>query len=112
VSATVPRPAEVCRALLRALEGSEGRRRRRKRDTTPDRIGLQIRRDLLERAVADDPAPEAFEAWLHARCLADGRAGGPRFAIAQELLADVREAARSPTFADWIARATPSDEPS
>src|SRR5438132_12968000 len=45
------RPAVVCRELLAALDASEGRRRRRKRDTTPDAIGLTIKRDLLERAV-------------------------------------------------------------
>jgi hypothetical protein len=55
---TLPlRPAEVCRALLAALDASEGRRRRRKRDTTPDAIGLAIKRCLLEQAVREDPAP-------------------------------------------------------
>jgi hypothetical protein len=60
----VPRPAEVCRALLAALEAAEGHRRRRKRDQTPDAFGLGIKRALLERIVEEDPAPEAFEAWL------------------------------------------------
>src|SRR2546422_5226163 len=39
------RPGEICRELLAALDASEGRRRRRKRDTTPDAIGLTIKRD-------------------------------------------------------------------
>ena len=39
------RPAEVCSQLLRALDASEGRRRRRKRDTTPDAIGLELKRN-------------------------------------------------------------------
>jgi len=34
------RPAVVCGQLLAALAASDGRRRRRKRDTTPDAIGL------------------------------------------------------------------------
>ena len=38
------RPAEVCAALLAALEAAEGRRRSRKRDQTPDAIGLAIKR--------------------------------------------------------------------
>lgn len=64
------RPAAFCGALLSALDASDGRRRRRKRDTTPDAIGLGIKRALLEAAVADDPAPDAFEGWLLERCLA------------------------------------------
>jgi hypothetical protein len=45
---TMPlRPAEFCRQLLATLDVSEGRRKRRKRDTTPDAIGLAIKRDLL-----------------------------------------------------------------
>ena len=58
------RPAEICGALLAALEAAEGRRRNRKRDQTPDGIGLAIKRDLLQRAVQNDPNPEAFEEWL------------------------------------------------
>jgi hypothetical protein len=58
------RPADVCRALLAALEASEGRRRKRKRDQTPDAFGLAVKRALLQRAVEDDPQPEAFEEWL------------------------------------------------
>src|SRR5678815_3408428 len=58
------RPAEVCKALLAALDAADGRRRKRKRDQTPDTIGLSIKRALLERAVHDDPNPEAFEEWL------------------------------------------------
>src|SRR5256885_10377305 len=56
-----PRPAQICRELLNALEASEGRRKRRKRDTTPDAIGLEVKRDLLERAVAADPEPDALD---------------------------------------------------
>src|SRR5690606_28676862 len=76
VSRPPTRPAEFCRGLLAALDASEGRRRRRKRDTTPDAIGLAIKRELLEAAMADDPAPEEFEAWLLGRCLAVGHGSG------------------------------------
>lgn len=55
------RPADVCKALLAALEASEGRRRKRKRDQTPDMIGLSIKRSLMSRAMESDPSPEAFE---------------------------------------------------
>src|SRR5256886_17599040 len=73
------RPSQICSELLAALDASEGRRRRRKRDTTPDAIGLTMKRDLLERAVAADPDPDRFEQWLYEQCLAPGpgEGGGP-----------------------------------
>ena len=61
------RPADFCRQLLAALGASEGRRKRRQRDTTPDAIGMAIKRDLLERAVQENPEPETFERWLMER---------------------------------------------
>ena len=64
MSQSILRPVAVCKALLTALEASEGRRRSRKRDQTPDGIGLTFKRELLEQAVSDDPEPEAFEQWL------------------------------------------------
>ncbi len=73
------RPGDICRELLAALEASEGRRQRRKRDTTPDAIGLTMKRELLERAVAADPKPDEFEAWLLEQCrTAGGAEGGVR----------------------------------
>ena len=44
-----PRPAEICRYLLQAMDASEGRRKRRKRDTTPDALGMEIMRELAGR---------------------------------------------------------------
>jgi hypothetical protein len=102
----------VCAALLAALAASEGRTRRRKRDQTPDRIGLEARRALLERAVRDDPGPDAFEGWLLERCLeaeAGGNAGAVR-AIAGGILADWRQVRGSPAFRAWLLRGAPSDD--
>lgn len=106
------RPAGVCRALIEALQASEGRRRRRKRDTTPDAIGLAIKRELLERAVADDPDPDAFESWLAERCLESAAAVGEGSvrAMALDVLAEWRLAMSSPAFGDWLARGAPSDD--
>jgi hypothetical protein len=58
------RPAAFCGALVPSLDASEGQRRRRKRDTTPDAIGMSLKRPLLDAAIADDPDPDGFEAWL------------------------------------------------
>jgi len=109
---TGQRPAVLCRELLAALEASEGRRRRRKRDTTPDSVGLHIKRELLERAIADDPAPEDFEGWLLDRSLAadGGAAVGAVRAMALELLHEWRLAEASPEFHAWLERGAPSDD--
>ena len=89
------RPAVVCRRLVAALEASEGGRRRRKRDTSPDAIGLGIKRALLEAVVAEDPDPAAFEGWLLARCLEpkDGASVGAMRAMALDVLGEWRLAA-------------------
>lgn len=102
------RPAAICRALLDALEGAEGRRRRRKRDTTPDAIGLAMKRALLEGAVRDDPDPEIFEGWLLARCAGLGGAEGGMRAMALQVLAEWRLAESSPSFESWLAAGAPS----
>ena len=64
MNADSPRPAEICAHLLQAMGASEGRRKRRKRDTTPDALGMAVKRELLEAAIAADPAADDFEAWL------------------------------------------------
>ncbi len=104
------RPALICRELLAALEASEGRRRRRKRDTTPDAIGLAIKRGLLEAAVAEDPDPDTFEAWLLGRCLAAGGDAGAVRSMALEVLAEWRLASSLPAFGAWLERGAPSDD--
>jgi len=108
--APVSRPSEVCRELLAALDASEGRRKRRKRDTTPDAIGLEVKRELLERAVAADPEPEAFEAWLLEQCRAAGGAEGGVRAMALSIFEEWRLAHDAAAFREWLARGAPSDD--
>ena len=106
------RPSMLCRGLIAALEASEGRRRRRKRDTTPDAIGLGIKRDLLERALREDPEPDEFEAWLLSACLAaEGSASvGATRMMALEILAEWRLALTAPDFLAWLAEGAPSED--
>jgi hypothetical protein len=105
------RPADLCRALLAALEASEGRRRNRKRDQTPDAFGLAVKRALLQRAVEDDPQPEAFEGWLLnypgtcARELA-----GPAHAMARAVFDEWRLAHQLGEFRLWLEQGAPSDD--
>jgi len=100
----------VCRELLTALDASEGRRKRRKRDTTPDAIGLAVKRDLLERAVAADPDPDGFEAWLLEQCRAAGPAEGGVRAMALSIFEEWRLARDAVSFRSWLAQGAPSDD--
>ena len=105
-------PASVCRALLAALAASDGRRRKRKRDTTADSIGMAIKRELLERAVREEPPATEFEAWLLAQCadlVERGLAsGGAARAMAQELHSEWRYANEAPAFREWLESGAPS----
>jgi hypothetical protein len=104
------RPAEVCRRLLAALEASEGRRRRRKRSTTPDSIGMAIKRTILEETVRHDPDPETYEGWLLERCLTQDAPSGSIRAMALDVLSDWRLAQTSAVFRSWLEQGAPSDD--
>jgi hypothetical protein len=102
-------PRDVCRALLSALDASDGRRRKRKRDTTADSIGMSIKRELLERAVRDGPSADDFEAWLARQCeeLAPLGSGGVR-AMARDVFDEWRFALAAPSFREWLDQGAPS----
>jgi hypothetical protein len=106
------RPADVCRALLAALEASEGRRRNRKRDQTPDVIGLGIKRDLLRQVVEQDPPSEAFEAWLltYPSTCAGPELVGPALAMARAVFDEWRLAHTMGEFRTWLEQGAPSDD--
>lgn len=106
------RPADVCRALLAALEASDGRRRKRKRDQRPDAIGLALKRSLLQRAVEDDPPADAFEKWLldyAPTCTGPGEAG-PAYAMARTVFDEWRLAHTLTEFRSWLEEGAPSDD--
>ena len=103
------RPGPFCRMLLKALEAAEGQTRRRKRDQAPDRVGLAIKRDLLERAVAADPAPSDFEGWLIAQ-IAEAPVAGSVRAMCEQIFLEYRMARLQPELADWLTRGAPSDD--
>ena len=110
------RPSHVCARLLAALDGSDGRRRSRKRDTKPDSIGLAIKRRLLEGVVADDPDAYAFESWLIDACdrpdlVPDGAqcvSTGAIRAMALDVLSEWRMALQVPDFRSWLEQGAPS----
>ena len=102
------RPADLCRELLATVEASEGRRKRRKRDTSADAIGLGIKRELLEGVIRDDPPPEALESWLARRCLEAGPGDGPMRAMARSIWDEWRLAGAAVSFREWLERGAPS----
>jgi hypothetical protein len=103
-------PTELCRGLLGALDASEGRRKRRVRNTSADSIGLTIQRDILEAAVRDEPAPDEFEAWLLAQCMAEGVADGAQRAMALFIWDQWQLALRAPDVEAWIVAGGHSDD--
>ena len=106
------RPADVCQALLSALEAAEGRRRKRKRDQTPDAIGLSIKRSLLARVVQDNPSAESFEEWLldyPAKCDTPEWSGAVS-AMARSVLEEWRLAHSMGDFRAWLEQGAPSDD--
>ena len=107
-------PGAFCRQLLNALDASEGRTRRRKRDQTPDTIGLSIKRSLLERAVREDPSPEGFAEWLlryPIDCDTPQWAGAVS-AMARAVLEEWRLAHSLDGFRAWLEQGAPSDDTS
>jgi hypothetical protein len=105
-----PRPAVICQQLLQAMSATEGRRKRRKRNTTPDALGMEIKQGLLEAAVADDPDPEAFEEWLYARVQGAGGNTGAMRAMAQQVREEWSFAVASAGFRHWLEAGAPSDD--
>jgi hypothetical protein len=107
------RPGQFCQFLLRTLEASEAQTRRRKRDQTPDHIGLAMRRALLERVIADDPDPSQLERSLMEQILLSP-APGPLRAMAMLILDEYRFAATQPELTAWLKAGAPNadaDEP-
>jgi hypothetical protein len=104
------RPADICRQLLAALDASDGRRRKRKRDTTPDSIGMALKRLILEETVSHDPDPDRYEQWLLERCLMSGGATGPMRSMALDVLSEWRLAQESVVFRRWLEHGAPSDD--
>ena len=106
------RPADICRALLAALQAADGRRRRRKRDQTPDMLGLEIKRELLRRAIEADPSPEAFEGWLleYPRACERLELVGPAHAMAQSVFEEWRLAHSLSAFREWLEHGAPSED--
>jgi hypothetical protein len=101
------RPAEFCRQAAEVIRGSEERRRRRKRDTGPDVLGMEMKRDLLERAIAADPEPDEFEAWLLQQVI-EAPAGGPLRAMAIEIYSDYQNARAVESFGGWLSEGAPT----
>jgi hypothetical protein len=75
-------------------------------------IGLAVKRDLLQRAVEEDPRPEAFEEWLLNYPLTCGATelAGPAMAMARAVFDEWRLAHSSGEFRAWLEHGAPSDD--
>jgi hypothetical protein len=102
------RPARICAELLAALEASEARSRKRKRDQRPDTIGLGLKRDLLEAAVLADPDPVRFEEWLLEQVVTAGPGAGAVRAMALQVFEEWKLALASQPYQEWLADGAPS----
>jgi hypothetical protein len=100
-------PAEYCRQALDAIEVAEERRKRRKRDTGPDVFGMDIKRDLLARAIDEHPLVDDFEGWLLDKVIRSPMPGPVR-AMAEEILADYQNARSFHQFGTWLADGAPT----
>lgn len=106
---SAPTPAEFARHALEAIENSEGRRKRRHRDTTPDRLGLDLKRKILEDVIEHAPGPAELEDHLFALVNASDDPGATR-AMCSDVLDEYRTAASSPAFRGWLEKGAPSDD--
>lgn len=101
---------ELCRGMLGALDASEGRRKRRSRNTTADAIGLEIQRALLEAAVQEGPSTEGFERWLQERCMREGVSDGAHRAMALMIWHEWTLASQAEDVSAWLATGARSDD--
>ena len=100
-------PGEFSRRALLALDASEGRSKRRKRDQTPDRLGMDLKRELLQRAADENPSADEFEGWLLQQVLT-APASGPVRAMCADILNEYRLSCFDPSFEAWLAEGAPS----
>lgn len=103
------RPTDFARHALATIEASEGRRKRRKRNTTPDALGLEMKREILEGITAADPPPEDLEGHLLS-LIHRSDFPGPLRALCGEVLDEYRLALISGQFRDWLESGAPSED--
>lgn len=96
------RPAEFAQLAHASIAASESRRRRRQRDTEPDRVGLEMKLDLLAAIEAADPDPEEFERFLLEYALQPGRPSGPVRGVCSDLWLEWETVVSTPAYADWL----------
>lgn len=103
-------PLALCRGMLDALDASEGRRKRRSRNTTADSIGLEIQRAMLADAVREAPDAAHFERWLQERCVAEGESDGAHRAMALMIWHEWQLASQLGDGGAWLTSGARSDD--
>ncbi len=68
---------------------------------------MQMKREILERAIEADPDPDEFEGWLLQQVI-DAPAGGPLRAMAMEIHADYENVRAVESFGGWLSEGAPT----
>ncbi len=76
--------------------------RQRARDQQSDLAGLHLKREVLERLVALDPEPEAFEPALESIIVAIGQPYGPTRGVCLNVRDEWDDMSTTPAFAEWL----------
>ena len=101
-AATSLRPAEFARLALASVGASEGRRRRRQRDTLADSLGLDLKLALLQAVAAADPDSEEFERFLLEYALTADGPSGPIRGVCSDVWLEWESASIAPSFVEWL----------
>jgi hypothetical protein len=93
------RPSDLAQLLL---SGGDLLPRQRARDQAADLVGMELKRDVLQRLAALDPEPDALDVTLHQIIEDIGPPHGPTRGICLNIRYDWEAAAASPEFVAWL----------
>lgn len=93
------RPSDLAQLLL---SGGDLLPRQRARDQAADLVGMELKRDVLQRLAALDPEPDALDVALQQIIEDIGPPHGPTRGICLNIRYDWEAAEASPEFVAWL----------
>src|ERR1044071_2438076 len=73
-------------------------------------IGITLKRELLERAIREDPDPDGFEGWLVACSISHDAGRGAAAAMARSIFEEWKLAHSMNAFKTWLEEGAPSED--